>query len=68
MKWNQARWAKFTLQELTTLEAEACRQGQRQKAEEIRYAITDKLAQKRAAAGDPVPTNGYSGRQSKRRR
>lgn len=31
-------------------------------------AITRKVAERRAAAGNPVPTSGYSGRQTNRRR
>ena len=38
------------------------------KLDAIALAITFHLADKREAAGDPVPCNGYSGRQSKRRR
>jgi hypothetical protein len=37
------------------------------KLDAIGWAITYKLADKREAVGDPVPTNGYSGRQSNRR-
>lgn len=37
------------------------------KFEDIARAVTWRLADKRAAEGDPVPTSGYSGRQSKRR-
>lgn len=39
----------------------------RRKLDKIDQAITWHLADKRAAAGDPVPTCGYSGRQSNRR-
>ena len=43
-------------------------QPARKKLDEIAMAITDNIADARAAAGDPVPTAGYSGRQSNRRR
>jgi hypothetical protein len=39
----------------------------RKKLADIAQAITWHLADKRAADGRPVPTNGYSGRQSNRR-
>lgn len=38
----------------------------RKKLDEIAWAITDNLAEARAAAGNPVSTCGYSGRQSNR--
>lgn len=40
----------------------------RKKLDAIDRAITDRLAEKRAAAGRPVPTCGYSGRQTNKRR
>ena len=40
----------------------------RRKLDDIAQAISDNMADKRAAAGDPVPTCGYSGRQTNRRR
>lgn len=39
----------------------------RRKLDAIRMAITRNLAVARAAAGNPVPCDGYSGRQSNRR-
>lgn len=39
----------------------------RKKLDAIREAIAAHQAQKRAAAGNPVPTCGYSGRQTNRR-
>ena len=69
MAWNASKWSeRFTLKELVTLEAEATRLGKRQRIDELRWAITFKLAEARTQRGDPVPTNGYSGRNSKRRR
>lgn len=40
----------------------------RRKLDKIAMAITHNLAEKRAAAGDPVPTCGYSGMKKNRRR
>lgn len=40
----------------------------RRKLDAIRMAITRNLSVARAAAGNPVPCDGYSGRQSNRRR
>lgn len=40
----------------------------RRKLSDIAQAITYHLEDKRSAAGNPVPTNGYSGRNAKRRR
>lgn len=40
----------------------------RKRVDDIRWAITHHLTERRAASGDPVPTNGYSGRQTRRRR
>jgi len=37
------------------------------KLDEIGWAITDNLADSRKAAGNPVVTDGYSGRQTNRR-
>lgn len=68
MAWSSSKWAKYSVLELVALEKDASAKGQKQRVEEIRYAITNKLAEKRAVDGDPVPTSGYSGRQSKRRR
>jgi hypothetical protein len=39
----------------------------RKRLDKIAWEITYLLAEKRAANGDPVPTNGYSGRNSNRR-
>ena len=39
----------------------------RRKLDDIAQAITFHLDDSRTAAGRPVPTDGYSGRQSKRR-
>ncbi len=39
----------------------------RKKLDQIAQAITFHLADKRAAAGNPVPISGYSGRQTNRR-
>lgn len=40
----------------------------RKKLDEITRQITHNLAMKRAAEGNPVPCDGYSGRKQKRRR
>jgi hypothetical protein len=40
----------------------------RRKLDAIDREITHNLAMARAAAGDPVPCDGYSGRQTNRRR
>jgi hypothetical protein len=40
----------------------------RKKLDEIGRAITNNLAAARAAAGNPVRADGYSGRQTNRRR
>lgn len=40
----------------------------RRKLDEIDRAIAEKSAEQRAAAGNPVPASGYSGRQTNRRR
>ena len=40
----------------------------RRKLDAIRREITHNMAMKRAAAGDPVIADGYSGRQTNRRR
>lgn len=40
----------------------------RRQLSDIATAITHHLADKRATAGNPVPVDGYSGRQTNRRR
>lgn len=55
---------KHTLAELSDMVVGA----QGDEGEALAWAITVKLAEKRAAEGNPVPTTGYSGRMSKRRR
>ncbi len=39
----------------------------RRKLDELARAVADNMAEDRARRGDPVPTCGYSGRQSNRR-
>jgi hypothetical protein len=44
-----------------------CKPKARKKMEQIEQAITNNLAEARDATGNPVPTNGYTGRNSNRR-
>jgi len=42
--------------------------GNKKQSDILAWAVTLRLAANRAAAGNPVPTCGYSGRQTNRRR
>ena len=65
---------RYTLEQLVQLEKDACEyrnlkhtKHNCKKVDDIRWAIYYKQCEKRIAAGGPISTGGYSGRQSKRR-
>jgi hypothetical protein len=66
-------YEKYTTSELVAMEAEFPplaidrTPAQRKQATAIRQAIAWHMEDKRKADGDPVPTSGYSGRQTNRR-
>lgn len=57
---------KYTTKELGQMCMEAV--GNKKQSDILAWAVTIRLAASRAAAGNPVPTCGYSGRQTNRRR
>lgn len=67
MAFNAGRLSEYSMDQLVKMEKEASAKGRKSRVDELRWAITYKLAEARAQSGNPVPTNGYSGRNAKRR-